>query len=46
VGLIGATDPTPRHGYDRYTAAGALMRLLQTPTSPQGTAIATHPPVR
>jgi hypothetical protein len=29
VGIIGATDPTPPHGYDRYTAAGALARLTQ-----------------
>jgi hypothetical protein len=40
VGLIGATDPTPRHGYDRYTAADALIRLLHGPAAPQGTAIA------
>ncbi len=40
VGLIGATDPTPRHGYDRYTAAGALMRLIEGPVPVDADAIA------
>jgi len=40
VGLIGATDPTPRQGYRSYTAANALIRLLHTSSGPQGTAIA------
>jgi hypothetical protein len=30
VGLVGATDPAPRHGFDRYTAAAALLRLTQS----------------
>jgi hypothetical protein len=30
VGLIGATDPTPRDGFERYTAADALMRLINS----------------
>jgi MFS family permease len=38
VSLIGATDPLPRGGYDRYTAAAAARRLLspgaQTNISP------------
>jgi hypothetical protein len=29
VGVIGATDPTPPRGYDSYTAAGAVARLMQ-----------------
>src|SRR5207253_1423454 len=28
VALIGATDPCPREGYDRYTAAQAFANLL------------------
>jgi hypothetical protein len=28
VSIIGATDPYPRQGFDRYTAAGALMQLI------------------
>src|SRR5208282_713823 len=28
VSLIGATDPLPRGGYDRYTVAGALHNLF------------------
>jgi hypothetical protein len=28
VSLIGATDPLPRGGYDRYTVAGALRHLF------------------
>jgi hypothetical protein len=35
VGIVGATDPMPRHGYDSYSAASALQRLgePQTPVS-------------
>lgn len=33
IALLGATDPQPRQGYDRYTAAGALMHLVQPPTA-------------
>jgi hypothetical protein len=33
VSLIGATNPFPREGYDRYTAAEALRELLR-PTPP------------
>ncbi|HEY7087641.1 MAG TPA: hypothetical protein VH518_06095 [Tepidisphaeraceae bacterium] len=29
VGLLGATDPAPRHGFDRYTAAEAMLKLLE-----------------
>jgi hypothetical protein len=29
VSLLGATNPFPREGYDRYTAAEALQRLLR-----------------
>jgi hypothetical protein len=43
VGLIGATDPTPPHGYDRYTAAGAVERLME-PHSPDGNALARREP--
>lgn len=28
VTIIGATNPYPRQGFDRYTAAGALMQLI------------------
>jgi hypothetical protein len=28
VSIIGATDPCPRQGFDRYTAAGALIQLI------------------
>jgi hypothetical protein len=33
IALIGATDPQPRDGYDRYkyTAAGAFMNLVRPP---------------
>ena len=34
VTLIGATDPTPREGYQRYTVAQALSQLIRPP-SPQ-----------
>jgi len=30
VSLLGATDPLPRGGYDRYTAAAAAQRLFST----------------
>jgi len=29
VGLLGATDPCPREGYERYTVAQALTNLVQ-----------------
>jgi hypothetical protein len=29
VGLIGATDPCPRGGYDRYTVAQAIQNLIR-----------------
>jgi MFS family permease len=32
VSLIGATDPTPRNGYDHYTAAAALHNLTSSGT--------------
>jgi len=41
--LVGATDPQPREGYDRYTAAMALMELVSQPQQqpqPQHTALA------
>lgn len=28
VSIVGATNPSPRAGFDRYTAAGALMQLI------------------
>jgi hypothetical protein len=31
IALLGATDPQPRQGYNRYTAAGAFMHLVQPP---------------
>ena len=31
VSILGATDPQPREGFDRYTAAGALMHLVNPP---------------
>ena len=34
IALIGATDPEPRQGYDRYTAAAAFMHLVQPAHSP------------
>ncbi|HSV13292.1 MAG TPA: hypothetical protein VLI90_03485, partial [Tepidisphaeraceae bacterium] len=33
VAIIGATDPMPREGYDRYTAAAALRSMIRPPTS-------------
>jgi hypothetical protein len=41
VTLIGATDPCPRNGYDRYTVAQALTNLVQSAsaTSPQSPAV-------
>jgi hypothetical protein len=37
IALIGATDPYPENGFDRYTAAAAVKRLFH------GQADATHP---
>ena len=34
IALLGATDPQPRQGYDRYSAAGAFMHLVQPPSAP------------
>ena len=34
VTLIGATNPTPRDGYDRYTVAQALSHLIRPPAPP------------
>lgn len=34
VSLIGATGPQPRGGFDRYTAAGALINLIHPPHPP------------
>jgi hypothetical protein len=31
IALVGATDPQPRQGYDRYSAAAAFMNLVQPP---------------
>jgi MFS family permease len=36
IALLGATDPEPRQGYDRYTAAAAFMHLVQP----------SHPPTQ
>src|SRR5688500_16187118 len=33
VSLLGATNPFPREGYDRYTAAQALQKLLRPTTT-------------
>ena len=30
VSIVGATDPCPKQGFDRYTAAGALMQLIDS----------------
>ena len=35
VSLLGATNPFPREGYDRYTAAQALQNLLRPHPIPQ-----------
>jgi hypothetical protein len=34
IALLGATDPQPRQGYSRYTAAGAFMHLVRPPATP------------
>ena len=39
VTLIGATDPYPREGYDRYTAAEAVAKLINPPPPTPHTAI-------
>jgi hypothetical protein len=40
VSLIGATDPMPRGGYNRYTVAAALHRLLHPQSTLSSTALA------
>jgi hypothetical protein len=40
VSLIGATDPMPREGYDRYTAAGALRTLVRPVVWGEGSQLA------
>jgi hypothetical protein len=40
VGLIGATNPTPRYGYDRYTAVQALRMLLHPSPATRGAPLA------
>jgi hypothetical protein len=40
VSLIGATDPLPRDGYDRYTVAGALHHLFYPVPPTRTTALA------
>jgi hypothetical protein len=40
VSLIGATDPLPRTGYDRYTVAGAVHNMLYPPSPISPTALA------
>ncbi|MGA3066558.1 MAG: hypothetical protein ABSF29_06895 [Tepidisphaeraceae bacterium] len=42
VSLIGATDPLPRDGYDRYTVAGALHNLFY-PAGPTRTTAWAQP---
>jgi hypothetical protein len=42
VSVIGATDPLPRDGYDRYTVAGALHHLFY-PTAPTRTTAWAQP---
>jgi MFS family permease len=39
VTLIGATDPYPRDGYDHYTAAEAMVKLMNPPPPTPYTAI-------
>jgi len=39
VTLIGATDPYPREGYDHYTAAEAVAKLINPPPPTPNTAI-------
>jgi len=42
--LVGATDPPPKDGYDRYTAAVALMELVSPSphhSNPQHTSVVT-----
>jgi hypothetical protein len=35
IALLGATDPQPRQGYNRYSAAGALVNLIHPPEPPR-----------
>ena len=39
VTIVGATDPCPRGGYDRYTAAQALSNLVRPPAAVQAPAV-------
>jgi hypothetical protein len=34
VSILGATDPMPKEGYDRYTPAAALGKLTNADTPP------------
>jgi hypothetical protein len=41
VTVVGATNPYPRQGFDRYTAVGALMQLIhETPSTTSGASFA------
>jgi hypothetical protein len=40
VGVLGATGPLPRHGFDRYTPAEAWARLTQPTTTSVGGVLA------
>jgi hypothetical protein len=46
VGLVGATDPMPRRGFDGYTAVGALARLVHAgnPSTPSPVPLAGKTP--
>jgi hypothetical protein len=44
VAVLGATDPLPRHGFDRYTPAEALARLMQPTTTAVGGGLAGRDP--
>jgi hypothetical protein len=35
IAILGATDPQPKQGYDRYTAAGAYNHLVNPPAPPE-----------
>jgi hypothetical protein len=39
VTIIGATDPCPPGGYDRYTAAQAIANLMHPPVAPAAPAV-------
>jgi len=40
VTLIGATDPTPPAGYDRYTPVAALHNMIYSPSPYAATTVA------